>query len=250
MKRMKSYMIAAVLALFTSASAAEQSMVARLPYANTTAVLKFVKKHLPRDPVIIDAGAFNGHDSYLMAQFWPRGQIYSFEPVPELFQQVKYLSAKHKNIHPFELALSDKNGSAVFYLSVNDDNPNHISASSSLLPPKEHLAGAPTVKFPYTLEVQTLTLDSWAESQGIDHVDFLWLDMQGYELNMIKASKLAKNARAIWLEVEFIEAYEGQYLFEDIVEWMAANGFHLAATNFNLENPENWFADAMFIKTK
>ncbi|MBS0605190.1 MAG: FkbM family methyltransferase [Verrucomicrobia bacterium] len=88
----------------------------------------------------------------------------------------------------------------------------------------------------------------WANDEGVDHVDFLWLDMQGFELDMIKASELAKNARAIWMEVEFVEAYAGQYLFYDVLSWMEANGFQLAATNFNLDRPNAWSADALFVK--
>jgi len=64
---------------------------------------------------------------------------------------------------------------------------------------------------------------------------------------MLKISEIAKKARAIWLEMEFIEAYQGQYVFADIRQWMEANGFALTATNFDLKNPP-WFADALFIK--
>lgn len=222
--------------------------VVRLPYADTPSVLQFVKHYLSQTPVIVEAGGFDGNDTIQMAYFWRRGQIHTFEPVPELFEKIKRSAKQCSNVYVYPFALSDKNGFATFHLSVNDDNPHDISASSSLLAPKEHLKGAPFVKFPRALQVETVTLDSWAKQQKIDHIDFLWLDMQGYELHMLKASELAKQASAIWLEVEFIEAYEGQYLFHDICNWMTENHFYLAATNFNLEKPENWFADALFIK--
>ena len=222
--------------------------IRRLKYGDSGEVLRCVKTYLPENPIIVEAGAWDGRDSVLMAQFWPQGHIYAFDPVPSHFQSIKKHSAQFRNIYPCGKALSDVNGVATFYLSVHENNPDEISGSSSLLQPKEHLAEDPSVSFPYAMEVETITLDSWAQEMGIDHVDFLWLDMQGFELNMIKASELARNARAIWLEVEFIEAYTGQYLFKDIMSWMEAHDFVLAATNFNVEKPESWFADALFVK--
>lgn len=234
----------AFILLFSQVSA----KVAQLPFGATDSVFNFVKDYLPPDPIIVEAGGFDGGDSLKMAFFWPYGQIYTFEPVPELFQEIKAISENCPNIHPYQIALSDSIGQATFYLSVFASDPSHVSASSSLLPPKKHLRHAPHIKFPSTLEVPTITLDAWAKDEGIDHVDFLWLDMQGYELNMIKASDLAKNARAIWMEVEFVEAYAGQYLFKDVLSWMEANDFQLAATNFNLKNPKSWCGDALFVK--
>ncbi|MBS0605123.1 MAG: FkbM family methyltransferase [Verrucomicrobia bacterium] len=226
------------------------STVVRLPFGDHKAVLNYAWNYLPPNPVIIDAGAYDGTDSLQMSQYWPNAQIHSFEPVPELFAHIKSLAAKNGNIHPYQVALSDQNGTATFYLSTLAHDPSRILGSSSLLPPKEHLIEDPWIQFPSILEVQTVTLDSWAETQKINHVDFLWLDMQGFELNMIKASKLAQNARAIWMEVEFTEVFEGQYQFKDIKDWMEANGFVLAACDFDIENPEHYFGNVMFLNRK
>lgn len=248
MKRLMAFFLFCVLCCQIHSFAMESRGVARLPYNDTHSVLNFVRHYLPTNPVIVEAGGCDGNDSQLLAKFWPRGHVYTFEAVPELFEKIKAHSLRIKNIHPYLKALSDRDGQATFYLSVDNSAPDRISVSSSLLPPREHLTGAPFVTFPYAIEVEAVSLDSWAKEEGVAHVDFLWLDMQGYELNTIMASELAKDARAIWMEVEFIEAYAGQYQFNDVLAWMEANGFYLAATNFNLDAPENWFADALFVK--
>ena len=234
MKRLMAFFLFCALCGQIPSFAVESHKVARLPYNDTNSVLNFVRHYLPANPVIVEAGGCDGNDSKHMAKFWPKGHVYTFEAVPELFEKIKVRAQHNKNIHPYLKALSDKDGHATFYLSVDNSAPDRISVSSSLLPPKEHLTGAPFVTFPYAIEVETVSLDSWAKQEGVNHVDFLWLDMQGYELNMVMASELAKNARAIWTEVEFIEAYAGQYQFNDVLAWMEANGFYLAATNFNL----------------
>lgn len=222
--------------------------VARLEWGNNQQVLEFVRPYLPEDPIIVEAGAYDGRESVHIAKCWPKGKVYSFEPVPELFEKVKANIQSQPNVKCFKKALSNKDGAATIYLSVEQSDPSHVSCSSSLLAPKEHLTYANYVKFPGTTTVETTSLDSWANQEKIDHVDFLWLDMQGTELDMLKASALAKNAKAIWIEIEFVEAYAGQPLYKDIKAWMNDNGFKLVASNVDVNTPSMWFGDALFVK--
>lgn len=219
--------------------------IVRFGWGNNQQVLEFVKPYLPKNPIIIEAGAYDGRESAHIAKFWPEGKVYSFEPVPELFEKVLANTKSQSNVKCFKQALSNKNGNAIFHLSV--EQSDDISCSSSLLPPKEHLTYADYVSFPRTMIVETTSLDSWANQEKIDHVDFLWLDMQGHELDVLKASTLAKTAKAIWIEIEFVEAYAGQPLFKDIQAWMTANGFKLVASNVNVNTPNTWFGDALYI---
>lgn len=227
--------------------------VQRLVPGSTRSVLCLAKKFLPKNPVIVEAGGYNGDDSVRIARFWPKGKLFSFEPVPELFNQVKEKTHFYSNISCFQKALSDQNGFATFYLS---EWGGKVAGSSSLLFPKEHLICDPSVSFPTTLHVETITLDEWARQEKVNKIDFLWLDMQGYELNMIKASQLARDASVIYTEVEFVEAYEGQYLYEDVKSWMGANGFQLVATDFDdsqiakeIANQRFW-GNALFVNKR
>lgn len=222
--------------------------LARLRWGDTLEILNYVKPYLPSDPIIVEAGAYDGRESVQIAQFWPAGKLYAFEPVPELYQKLAANTEKHLNVKAFQKAVSDANGSALFYLSVDQSDKEHISCSSSLLQPKAHLDYAPYVLFPSAIHVETVTLDEWAKQQNIDHLDFLWLDMQGCELKALKASELVKKARAIWTEIEFVEAYEGQDLYKETLDWMQANGFKLIASNIDVEQPNYWFGDALFVK--
>lgn len=222
----------------------------RFPVGNTTEVLNFVKPYLPENPVIVEAGAFDGRDSVTLVEFFPKGTLYTFEPVPELYKKVLDKVQGNPRIHTYPLALSDKTAKATFHLSVNNSDPGCVSASSSLLAPKEHLDKAPYVQFPNAIEVDTITIDEWATNTGVPHIDFFWLDMQGYELNTLKASQVAKNSLVIWTEIEFCEAYKGQYLFKDILAWMTENDFELVGANVDVFNPspDRWYGDALFVK--
>lgn len=214
--------------------------------STTYEILNIVKHYLPKNPVIIEAGAYDGKDTLTLAHYWPYGRVYSFEPVPELHNYSLNTIGRTKNAKLYNKALSDTTGHSIIYLSSSNNN---ITASSSLLPPDKHLEYAPHIKFDRTIEVDTITLDDWAKTEQISRIDFLWLDLQGYELNVLQASRLAKEAFAIYTEVEFIEAYRGQYLFSDMLNWMELHGFKLIATDLDLKNPA-WFGNALFVKSK
>ncbi|MBA3721239.1 MAG: FkbM family methyltransferase [Parachlamydiaceae bacterium] len=192
-------------------------------------VMSYVSRHLSEKPVILECGGFNGVDTKFMASFWPKSTIHTFEPVPELFNQLVQRTKSYLNVHPYQIALADYKGKMTFYLANYPSGS--VSGSSSLLPPKEHLKYDPC-KFTKTIVVDAMDLDSWASLNNVDHIDFMWLDMQGYELNMLKVSELAKKVKIIYIEVIFVEAYKGQYLYGDVKKWMLQNGFELIALDF------------------
>jgi len=71
--------------------------------------------------------------------------------------------------------------------------------------------------------VETTRLDDIAD---LGDVDFLKLDVQGGELDVLKgAPETLRNAMIVFSEVEFVELYEGQPLFGDIDVCLRENGF-------------------------
>lgn len=207
--------------------------------------LRIVKKYLPENPIILEAGSFNGEDTIFVAKFWPQATIYSFEPVPEIYRDFCRNTFKLKQIKGYNLALGDSCGKKYFYVSSEVTNPHIPSQSSSLLPPKEHLAYAPHIQFNTIIEVDCLTIDEWAKINNVAHIDLMWLDMQGSELETLQASpEILKTVKAIITEVEFVEAYEGQSLYEDVKKWLEDEGFVMIA----LSTTAQWFGDAIFVR--
>jgi FkbM family methyltransferase len=217
---------------------------ALLKFQHPREALDIVKKYLPENPVIFEAGAYDGNDTTEIAKFWPQCTIHAFEPIPELYRKLVKNTHYCPRIHTYELAVSDSVGTARMYVSEEPNAPNVPSQSSSLLAPKEHLKYSGTL-FKDTINVQTTTIDAWAEKNNIDHIDFMWLDMQGYELNALMASpNIMSTVKAVLTEIEFVEAYEGQYLFKDLRRWFESQGFELIAIN----NSYGWFGDALFVR--
>lgn len=211
-------------------------------------IFRIVMPFLPRNPVILEAGAYDGADTILLKRHFGRNStIHAFEPIPELYKRIAVKTHKYPYIYTYMLALGDFIGQSIFHISEIN---NATSASSSLLPPKDHCIHAPEVAFTKELEVSVTTIDQWAKDNKVGFIDFMWLDMQGYELNALKAApNLLKTVRAILTEVEFVEAYKGQYLYHDVKNFLESEGFTLIAVNFDIDNPR-WFGDALFVRTQ
>lgn len=205
----------------------------------THTVLDHIKTYLSNSPIIIEAGAFNGTDTIRLAKQWPAGTIHAFEPVPTLYETLVKNTAAYPHIHCYPLALSDSNGTAQLYVAEKQDKPGKPSQASSLLSPKERLRHSP-ITFPSTIQVPTITLDTWAEQYHVDHIDFAWLDIQGKEVAVLQASpRMVRTLKIIYLEVSFIESYAGQPLYQDVQQWLLSQGFEEIGRDFT--NTTDWF---------
>lgn len=180
-----------------------------------------LKKFIPANAIIIDCGAHTGGDSLEMARIFPAATIHAFEPVPEVYMLLEKYTSDIQNIKRHQLALSDKESTASMFVSSGQSD-----ASSSLLTPHAHLDDHPEVFFDNKIEVKTVTLDGWAQKNKVDHVDFLWLDMQGFEYQMLQASsEILPTVKAIHTEVSMKETYKGCKLYPEIRSWLEEKGF-------------------------
>jgi FkbM family methyltransferase len=85
-----------------------------------------------------------------------------------------------------------------------------------------------TLKTAETIALRTVTLDSLVDSGAVPAPDFLSLDTQGSEKDILEGSTrcLAGRTLGLILEVEFHELYKGQALFGSIAEMLKDAGFH------------------------
>ncbi len=221
-------------------------------------VTEFIKQYLPDNPVILEAGAYNGDDTAVFASVWPQGQVHAFEPVPSLYEKVKTKVAGLENVHVHPVALSDKVGTAAFFVSEHSSNPGAPWGSGSLLTPKPELNRRDRhITFPKKITVNTTTLDTWAKENRISAIDFMWLDMQGHELVALKHAKtILHTVKLIFIEVEFVGVYKDQPLYKDIKHWFATQGFKVLALDFSEQHAkqgkkipvgQEYYGNALFI---
>lgn len=207
--------------------------------------LDLISDYLPENPIIVEAGAFKGSDSIRFTQKWPLGVIYAFEPVPQLFASLQTKTKEYNNIYSYNYALSNNNGIAQLYLAVKPQKNNKITQASSLLAPQQF--PNPSIVFPKTITVNTITLDRWAKNNQVNHIDLLWLDLQGYELEVLTASpNILGRTMVIHLEVAITKRFHNQPLYPEVKTWLENHRFTEIARDFELNKTS--FGNVIFIK--
>jgi len=129
-------------------------------------------------------------------------------------------------------------GKAKFHILKN------ASASSMMLPAeKAKKFGMPNTEISWgehtelieTKEIVVNRLDTLVKSGMIPQIDFLSIDAQGADLDIIKGADIT-NTLGICCEVEFNEIYENQPLFCDIQKYLKEKGFILC----DIQNMQYW----------
>ncbi len=124
--------------------------------------------------VILDIGANIGAVSLQFAKAHPGARILSFEPHPLSFKRARQNIGLNKveNIELLPLGLGEKKDTVRLY-EVNSNNPG----MNRIIP------GEQSAPFQ---EIQIEELDALLEARGINSVDFIKLDVEGYEHSVLK----------------------------------------------------------------
>ena len=217
----------------------KRAITARLrPPISDAIPLSLIAKHLPANPVVLEAGAHRGFDTIALARTWPQGTVHAFEPIPELFEALTERTRDCSNVERYALALAGESGTAEMWVSGGA-----MDQSSSLRTPRTHLEELPDITFDRKITVRTVSLDDWASSRG--EVDALWLDLQGSELDALRGGeRLLSSVNVICAEVHVTELYEGVPMYPEIRAWLEDRGFVVKFENL----PWNGAGNVLFVR--
>jgi len=185
---------------------------------------------------VFDIGACEAEDSIRYSRLFPGSTVYAFEPRQDNLQKGLASIERYncKNIVLENIALSDKDGKAEFFISEGQpEGAKDIkdwdfgNKSSSLLPPSEEMKKhTEWLQFKNKIEVVTMRLENYARVKNISEIDFAHIDVQGAELMVLAgAGSFLNKIKLIWMEVEAVELYKGQPLKTEVETFMKANNF-------------------------
>jgi|YNPBryBLVA2012_1023415.scaffolds.fasta_scaffold07070_2 FkbM family methyltransferase len=173
------------------------------------------------DPVILEIGANDGSHTALFLERFPRAKIYAFEPDPRACEKFQQRLGTDPRVVLEKIAISAIDGEIDFFMSdsrPSEHIPAHWDMSSSIRKPKKHLEVFPWCTFEQTIKVPTHRLDTWLQRAGIQHIDFIWADVQGAEIDLIQGGKTAlAHTRYFYTEYANEELYEGQVCLRDML---------------------------------
>lgn len=191
-----------------------------------------------------DLGANIGTWSLLCKTLIPSVVIHAFEPTPVYQEGFSRSTSGLQNIVLHKVGAGAESRKATFNLSGHSSSFLSVSENLLRMYPGEKKTGEITVDM--------VRLDDYVQSQGLPLPDLMKLDVEGYELEVLKgAINCMKHCRYIILEVSFLERHIAQPLFHDVAYFMAQNGFlvHAFPKGMHLAQPIH-SVDILFRNTK
>lgn len=180
------------------------------------------------NPTILEIGCNDGNHTLWFLEAFKSPTIYCFEPDPRAIARFRGKVGNPPNVHLFELALSANNGTIEFHQSSGQYgiHPNQKFSegwdlSGSIRKPKNHLKAFPSVKFEKQISVPTMTLDTWCHQQKVAQIDFIWMDVQGAEVDVFRGGKqMLAQTRFLYTEYSNEELYEGQPNLRKMLDYL------------------------------
>lgn len=184
-------------------------------------LLELMRPNPPR--VIYDVGANVGTWTLLAKALYPDAQVHAFEPLPLHTGKFRAATGALSGVHLHEIGLGSR--AARMEMKVTD-----FSDASSLLPLT--MAGKQQWNLEQVEEVpiQIERLDDWVTRHQLPPPDLIKLDVQGFELEVLRGAERAlAQTKAVLLEASFQNFYQGQCRFDELVSWLAGSGLHVCA---------------------
>lgn len=179
--------------------------------------------------VVLDVGSNIGEVLLNLAKINPKGKIYGFEPVKSTFEKLgKNVSLNSfSNISLYQLALSDNN-ETVYYQAKEGHSGGTMMSKES----KNN-----SLDF-----IEAMTLDDFTELNSIEKIDFIKVDIEGFEMNFLKGAlqTLKKYKPSIFMEVDHVKLIRQNSSAEELLSTLKSIGYKVlhAETNqeINLDN--------------
>ena len=187
----------------------------------------FLESILRPGMVVVEGGANRGVTAVAIAKAVGKtGHVHAFEPVPEYFAVLETNIARNSitNTSPYNLALSNRNGSLVFY--------KHGEGS-----------GVTPAQDAEKIRVSAITIPHFLSAHQIPRVDFINLDCEGSELFIFRnaAAVLRHQTPLIFCEVhrQYMEALG--HSVDDAVSFLSELGYSVNPIQVeDLSNPSDF----------
>jgi FkbM family methyltransferase len=169
----------------------------------------------PQPSIIFDVGANVGDTVCRFARFFPTAQIHAFEPASNTFSLLEQRMHNVNRVHCRRLAVGAEKGQAPLALQRDHERNSLVSVR----------ADAPCET------VDLVSLDDYTRAHQINTISILKIDVEGYELEVLKGATSLLRSRAIqaiYAECGFEPTDRDKTMFEALHGELKGLGYRFA----------------------
>lgn len=196
-------------------------------------------RHLGFSPIVaIDIGAYVGEWTRSFKQIFPGAQVLMIEPLAAKTAALSKVKSELPTVD-FRTALLGAKAEARAGFCESETASSVLSEVANRRPPTTYMA--------------MTTLDSVTENGIFARPDFIKVDVQGYELEVLRGGeRTLESAEAVLMEVNLLRLHEGAPLFHETAEFMGKHGFQVYDICSLIRRPYDgavWQSDVMFVRS-
>jgi len=184
---------------------------------STNGEYAFLDRLIKHCRTVVDVGANAGEWSQRVLGLNANVSLFAFDPHPEAIKRLRERFRSHPNVKILPFALSDASAEVTLY-------DYGLTNGMSSLVSRENSAGvAPTQR----LVCQTQRLDSLPEILGLPQIDFMKIDVEGWELNVLRgAAGLFDSKRISVVQFEYGGTWiDSRNFLADAFQFFRKQGF-------------------------
>ena len=175
-------------------------------------------KQISYAKTLIDVGSNKGQFSLMTRKFFPNIMIHSFEPQIEILNLQKKLLGTN-NINYYNFALGSEKKELELYITKSKD-------SSSVLRPI--LSNNNNYIINEKKKISVKKLDELLDFESIEKPSIIKLDVQGYELEVLKGSENTLDyIDYVIAEISSTEIYENQTQADELIKFLESKSFEI-----------------------
>ena len=162
--------------------------------------------------IIIDIGSHIGLFTLYASQFCKQGKIICYEPIKENYQLLlSNIELNHlSNVECYNKAVSKSNSPIRIY--INSDESGH-----SMFDPQENF-----------IDVDSISLQQIIDDHHIDSIDFLKLDCEGAEYEIIENLPKSRFSQIKKMIIEYHLADKKPFLLKNLLNTLESNSFKIS----------------------
>jgi len=141
-----------------------------------------LKRFLPSLEIrtIVDVGANIGQSTDAYIRYFPNAAIWCFEPNSEIYSTLQNTYSNNTKIKCENIALGAKEGTFTLHHTI-DPTVSYIAPATENITYKNAQTGTETVHM--------TTLDSYCKHHNLDQIDFLKIDTEGHDLDVLRGAE-------------------------------------------------------------
>ena len=198
--------------------------------------LQCLKERGFRPRLAIDVGAYHGEWALLFKEIYPESQVLMIEAQEDKRTVLQSVTERVGSSIDFRIALLGATaGQSVRFVEMETGSSVYEEQS------------------PYSRrvkELSTVALDDLLGERSMD-VDFIKLDVQGYELEVLRgASRTLRHAQCVLSEASLVPINSGAPLAAEVIGFMDSAGFRLLDFCSQIRRKDGvlWQTDLLFVR--